>query len=230
MWAICLNEFKGHFKSFKSIVVIAIIFGVTYLTADLMSNLMASFPEEAAELGTDGYATGIVILIFVLGFFFITGLSHDIVNREVSERTMRFLVTKTTRLNVMMGKYLGVWFFWLFCMVVCFLLITIKSKDFLWLGLVDTMLFLSVALALNLVFSIVIPKPGVTMFVGITFALVFPALSFWAIFSGKLYITWFKFFTPYYYSSLADYYILINGLYAFLLLLLAYWLFKRRDF
>jgi ABC-2 type transport system permease protein len=226
MWAICMNEFKGHFKSVKSIIVIAIIFGVSYLLADFMTSV-----ADQLDLGgsKDGFAIGTLMLVFGLGFLFIAGLSHDLMNREISSRTMRFLVTKTTRSKILLGKYLGVWFFWFFCITVSYLLITFVSKEFLWLGVVDCMLFLSVALALNLIFSLLMPKPAVSMFFGIVFALVFPALSFWAIYADSIYTNWFKYFTPYYYSTLGSYYILINLVYAVLLFFVAREIFKRRD-
>ncbi|MCP3740294.1 ABC transporter permease [Rossellomorea sp. BNER] len=227
MWTICLNEFKGHFKSIKSLIVVATIFGITYLSADLMEKLSGQI--DIGSAGNDVYAIGTILIVYLLGFFFITGLSHDQINREVTSRTIRFLVTKTSKTNILLGKYIGILFFWLFSMSVSFILISLVSKDFLWLGLLDCMTFLSVALALNLIFSIILPKPAMSMFFGIIFALLFPALSVWSIYTDRIYISWFKFITPYYYSSLGEYYILINLIYAACLLLLAIWFFKRRD-
>ncbi|MBM7583714.1 ABC-2 type transport system permease protein [Bacillus pakistanensis] len=227
MWAICLNEFRGHFKSIKSLIVVAMIFGITYLSADLMETVSSKI--DIGSVGNDVYAIGTILIVYLLGFFFITGLSHDQINREVTSRTIRFLVTKTSKTNILLGKYIGILFFWLFCMTVSFILISLVSKDFLWLGLLDCMTFLSVALALNLIFSIILPKPAISMFFGIIFALLFPALSVWSIYTDRFYVSWFKFFTPYYYSSLGEFYILINLVYAGCLLLLAIWLFKRRD-
>jgi ABC-2 type transport system permease protein len=226
MWAICLNEFKGHFKSVKSIIVILMIFGITYLLADFMT-LAAGQLDLGVE--SDKYALGTLLIVYGLGFLFIAGLSHDLINREVSSRTMRFLVTKTTRTKILLGKYLGVWFFWFFCITVCYILVALISKEFLWLGIIDCMLFLSVALSLNLLFSILFSKPSISIFFGIVFALVFPAFSFWSIHADIVYTNWFKFITPYYYSTLGSYYILINLFYAVILLFLALELFKRRD-
>lgn len=231
MWAICFNELKGHFKSIKSIIVIAIISGITYLAADLMKNIAMTKAagQLTNSLGNNGYAIGTVFVVFLLSFLFITGLSHDLINREVNTRTMRFLVTKTTRTKIILGKYLSVWFFWLFCIFVSYLLITFVSKHFLWRGIIECMVFISVALALNLIFSIIIPKPAISMFFGIIFALIFPIISFWSMLTDKIYIKWFKFITPYYYSTLGSFYFLINLVYAVGLLLIAVELFKRRD-
>ncbi|GGE83835.1 ABC-2 type transport system permease protein [Priestia taiwanensis] len=197
----------------------------------MIADTMTSSADELGlgDVGKDGYALGTLFIVFALGFLFIASLSHDQINREVSSRTMRFLVTKTGRTNILLGKYLGVWLFWLFCISASFILITFVSGNFLWYGLLECMVFLSVALAFNLIFSIILPKPALSMFFGITFALVFPGISFWAIYSDKIYISWFKYITPYYYSTLGEYYLLINILYAGVLFLIAATIFKGRD-
>ncbi|MED4990769.1 MULTISPECIES: ABC transporter permease [Parageobacillus] len=226
MWTICFHEFKGLFKSIKSIIIVAIIFGVTYWTADLMTTITDRLDVNT---GKDGYATGIASIVFLLGFLFISSLSHDVINREVSTRTMRFLVTKTSRVKIIIGKYLGIWLFWFFCIFTSFVLIAFVSKNFLWWGILECMGFISVAIAYNLVFSVIFPKPAITMFFGVVFALAFPVLSFLVIHSNNVFISWFKFFTPYYYALLGDFYILVNFVYAIGLLMLGIVLFNRRD-
>lgn len=227
MWAICTKEFRNLFKSVKSIIVIVIIFGVTYLIADIMEKSADQLKELG--LGSDDYAMGTLFIVFLLGILFISGLSHDMINREVSSRTMRFLVTKTTRNKIIAGKYLGVWFFWLCCIVCSFILISLVSKKFLWFNVMDCMTFISVGIAFTILFSVIIPKPSISMFFSIVFSLAFPALSYWSIYSNNNLVNSFKYLTPYYYSSLGNYFILINLVYALLVLFIALALFKRRD-
>ncbi|GGE64027.1 ABC transporter permease [Priestia taiwanensis] len=226
MWAICTHEFKSYFKSIKSLIIIAIFAGTAYLIADFFAEYKEIIPPE---IGNDVYAFGTVFVVYFLGSLFIAAISHDVINREISSRTMRFLVTKTTRTNIILGKFLGGWLFWLFCITASFAIIFIMSHKFLWKGLLECMVFISVALAINLLFSILLPKPGLSMFFGIVFGLVFPALSFAAIYSENIYINWLKLITPYYYTDLGGYYPLINILYAGLLVFLSLILFKRRD-
>jgi ABC-2 type transport system permease protein len=226
MWAICTHEFKNYFKSIKSLIIIAILVGTTYSIADLMTK-STDFIE--LEVGDDGYAFGTGFVVYFLGSLFIAALSHDVINREISSRTARFLVTKTTRSNIVLGKFIGGWLFWLFCISSSFIIIFIISKKFLWKGLLECMIFISIALAINLLFSILLRKPGLSMFFGIIFGLVFPPLSFVAIYSDNVYINWFKFFTPYYYTDLGGYYPIINILCTGLLVLISIKLFNRRD-
>ncbi|MEC3607688.1 ABC transporter permease subunit [Bacillus glycinifermentans] len=228
MRAICLNEFKSLFKSIKSIIVIAIIFFVSFKVADVIENLPADMVGEL-DLGSDANAAGTAMIVFLLGFLIITGLSHDIINREVYTRTIRFLVTKTSRPKIIIGKFLGVWLFWFTCILASYILVMIVSKTFLWQSAADSMAFLTAAIALNLLFSVIFPKPAMSMFFGIVFALFFPALSIWAIFSDNMMISWFKYLSPYYYSNLGHYFTLINIVYAIAVLGGAIALFKRRD-
>ncbi|AOP16899.1 hypothetical protein ETA57_19570 [Bacillus licheniformis] len=228
MRAVCLNEFISLFKSIKSIIVIIIMFWVSYKTAGLIEQAPADVVREL-DLGSDAGAIGTAVIVFALGFLFIAGLSHDMINREVHTRTVRFLVTKTSRIKIILGKFLGVWLFWFFCMLVSYALVMIASKEFLWLSYADSMAFLTAAISLNLLFSIVISRPAVSMFFGIVFALVFPAVSLWAVYSENSMITWFKYITPYYYSVLGGSFIFINFVYAAIVLCGAIVLFKRRD-
>lgn len=228
MQAICLNEFKRLFKSIKSMIVIAMIFFVSFKVAEVIEHALTDMVREL-DLGVDSTAIGTTLIVFMLGFLIITGLSHDMINREVNERTMRFLVTKTSRHQIILGKYLGVWLFWLVCMLASYILVMIVSKTFLWQSAADSMAFLTAAIALNLLFSIIFPKPAMSMFFGIVFALFFPAVSLWAIYSDNIMISWFKYLTPYYYSSLGNYFVLINIVYAAVVLAGAIALFNRRD-
>ncbi|MGN9866653.1 ABC transporter permease subunit [Bacillus swezeyi] len=228
MWAICLNEFKSLFKSIKSIIIMIIIFWVSYKVAELIENAPADVIRDLG-LGDNPNEAGIAVIVFLFGFLIISGLSHDMINREVNSRTIRFLVTKTSHTKIIVGKFLGVWLFWIICMTASFLLVMMVSRTFFWLGAVECMAFLAAAIALNLLFSVIFSKPAMSIFFGIVFALFFPALSFWAINSENVMISSFKYVTPYYYADLGSYFILIDLIYALTVLFGAIVLFKRRD-
>lgn len=226
MWAIGWHEFKSLFKSIKALVIIAIIFGISYWTAGLMGTIANRFDVHDAE---NGSGAGIASIVFLLGFLFIAALSHDIMNREISTRTIRFLVTKNSRTNIVIGKYIGMWLFWFFCIFVSFMLIFLVSKNFLWWGLLECISFISVAIAYNLLFSIIIPKPTATMFFGVVFSLLFPAFSLWIINSSNQAVNWLKFFTPYYYALLGHFYTLMNVVYAIFVIGIGIILFNKKD-
>lgn len=226
MLAISVQELKNLLKSLKSIILVLIIFGASYYLAKLIQSFNG---QMKFGLGDDSYAVGIVLIIFVFGFLFITSLSHDSVNREISTRTMRFLVTKTSRSRIIYGKFIGIWLFWFLCIFISYTLIAFVSKKFLWLGIYDCMAFITVGISINLLFSVLLSKPAASMFFSIIFSLVFPAASFAAVYSSYPWIYWFKYLTPLYYSSLGSFFIMINYLYGIGVLYLTVHLFKRRD-
>ncbi|MFO6497570.1 MULTISPECIES: ABC transporter permease [Bacillus] len=228
MWTICLNECKSLFKSVKSLIMIVLIFWVSYKVADLIK----SAPTEAVRemgLGENPYEAGISVIVFLFGFLLVSGLSHDMISREVHSRTIRFLVTKTSHSKIILGKFLGVLLFWFLCITVSFILVMMVSKSFLGLGAVECMAFLAAAIALNLLFSVIFSKPGMTMFFAVVFSLLFPAVSYWAINSQNAMISWFQYVTPYYYSDLGGCFSLINLVYAAVALSGAIVILKRRD-
>jgi ABC-2 type transport system permease protein len=227
MNTICFHEFKSLFKSFKTLAIIGIIFGSSYLLADVMGQFMQELGTE--EIGKNGYAAGLMILIVFFGLFFVSGLSHDTINREVSSRTMRFLVTKTSRTKIIIGKFLGISLFWTLCLFISFLLISSFSKEFLWLSFAESIIFITFSISLIVLVSVAFPRPAVTMFFGIILALLFPAISFWAIATSNPLVSWFKFLSPYYYIYLGGSYITVPVVMTVLLLVISIFLFKRSD-
>lgn len=226
LFIVAAHEFKRLFKSTKAIIIVLTIFAISYYVAKFFKTLGEQFQ---AGIGTDQYAIGVLFVIFILGPLFTCGLCHDTISRERATRTMRFLVTKTSRPTIIIGKYLGIWLFWLCCIAASYILVAVVARHFIWLGVADGVLFISVIIGFYLLFSVLMPNPGITMFFGIVFALLFPIVSFYSMFSSAPYIAWFKYVTPYYYSTLGYYYIFINLLYAAILLMLSILLFSGRD-
>jgi ABC-2 type transport system permease protein len=172
---------------------------------------------------------GLLALILLFGQLFVMGLSHDTINRETNERTMRFLVTRTSRTSIIFGKFLGIWLFWFVCLTVSFLLISIFAQKIDAFIFSQTMSLLTYQIALTFLFSVLIPKPGFTMFLGIVVGLVFPIIGFWVSFTSNVWVSWIKFITPYYYLTREDYTFLVIVLLAGVMLMIAILIFKRRE-
>lgn len=106
--AITKKEFFQLFKSVKSIIMIVVLLVSSYYFAKYTERLV---PILELEQTSSWYAGGLLIILLLFGPLFVMSLSHDVLNRELSERTMRFLVTKTSKANILFGKFLGVWIF-----------------------------------------------------------------------------------------------------------------------
>lgn len=199
MLTICLHEFKNLFKSIRSIIIIFLMLSVTLGAASLLER----FQQEIQELGMGGvYIIGLFALLMIAGPLFVVSLSHDIINKEIHSRTIRFLVTKVSREKIILGKFFGVFLFWFSCLTISVLLLIPFSKTFYYMELLDLIIFISYFIALVLFLSTVITKPGLTMFIGIVLSLILPILGVWSILTpDNLVLKIVNLATPYYYLS-----------------------------
>ncbi|ALS77283.1 hypothetical protein FQ085_13825 [Planococcus sp. ANT_H30] len=229
MIAIGKREFISMFKSIKSILIIAILLTTSYYSAKYSQVLTTGISMTEKEM-SDIHTGGLLLLLLLFGQLFVMGLSHDSINKESHERTMRFLVTRTSRLRIILGKFAGTWLFWFTCILISFLLIGMFSLKFNFFIFSQVIALSTFQIALTILLSIMIPKPSITMFLGILVGLLFPILSLWLVFTDNNWISWLKFASPYYYLVADNYlFLIIFGL-AGLILAAAMAIFNRREF
>lgn len=199
MAAICMREFISLFKSIKSIIIIALILGVTLGTANLLSN----FSSVLSEMGEESpYAAGLMFLLLVAGPLFVVSLSHDTFNREAHSRTMRFLVTKTRVEKIVIGKFFGIMLFWVVCIFISIILLIPFAKTMYVRELIESTLYMSYFVTLILFLSTVIKKPGLSLFIGMVVSIALPVLGFWGTFTEtKIVLKVISYMTPYYYMA-----------------------------
>jgi ABC-2 type transport system permease protein len=225
---IAKKEFSQLFSGFKSLIVITLLLVTSYYSAKF-SSFLANDIELSAKEVENIHVIGLLFIIILFGQLFIMGLSHDVMNRELHERTMRFLVSRTSRLSIVVGKFIGIWAYWFVCIVVSHILISIFSHKFDLFIFSQLMSLLTYQISLTILLSIIIPKPGFTMFLGVVIGLIFPILSFWLTFTSSAWFSWMKYGNPYYYLNREDFTFLMIPVLAGLMIALAYLLFKRRD-
>ncbi|WP_313431225.1 ABC transporter permease subunit [Siminovitchia terrae] len=228
MYVIGKREYFSLFKSIKSILIIGILLLTSYYSAKfsyVLMSLIELTPSEKEQI----YTVGLLTLLFLFGQLFVMGLSHDCINRETHERTMRFLVTRTSRTSILCGKFLGITLFWFVCVAISFLIISIFAKQFDIFIFSQIMSLLIYQIALTILLSVLIPKPGITMFLGTIIGLAFPIFGLWISFTSNVWISWMKFITPFYYLERDDYTLVVILLFAGLMMFIANLIFKRRE-
>ncbi len=228
MYVIGKREFFSLFKSIKSILIIGILLLTSYYSAKF-SYVLMSLIELTASEKEQIHTVGLLTLLFLFGQLFVMGLSHDCMNREMHERTIRFLVTRTSRSSILYGKFVGIVLFWFVCVAVSFMIISIFAKQFAVFIFLQIMTLLIYQIALTILLSILIPKPGITMFLGTIIGLAFPIFGLWVSFTSNVWISWVKFITPFYYVERDDYTLVVILLFAGLMLFIANLIFKRRE-
>ncbi|MGG1487186.1 hypothetical protein ABEI56_24515 [Peribacillus castrilensis] len=228
MYIIGKREFISLFKGIKSVIIVMMLLATSFYSAKF-SDLLTSGIELTAREAENIHTVGLLILILFFGQLFVMGLSHDSLNRETHERTIRFLVTRTSRTSIILGKFLGIWLFWLICLTTSFLLTSVFSQKIDVFIFTQTMSLLTYQIGLTILLSVLIPKPGFTMFLGIMVGLAFPIIGLWVSFTSNVWVSWIKYITPYYYLIREDYTFLVIVILAGIMLVIANLIFKRRE-
>ncbi|HGH0792939.1 TPA: ABC transporter permease [Staphylococcus pseudintermedius] len=205
MFSIMWREFLSSFKSVKSLVTILIFLGVSLGLSKLVSN----FYEPIKSLGIDGapYAIAIVFMTILISPFFIFTLSHNTINEEIKSSTVRFIATKTRRINIVMGKFLGLMLFWCVTLFISSLISIVYSHHFYILELIISLIFISYYLSLSILISTFITNTTLTNFLGIALSLIMTILGVWSVASSNTLLKIYSYITPYHYYFSTDKYL-----------------------
>ncbi|WP_186580373.1 ABC transporter permease [Aquibacillus kalidii] len=229
MFSIGKREFISLFKGIKSIVIIAILLVSAYYSTKLAELLLSTGMNISAEERQNIYTVGIQFLILLFGQLFVMGLSHDVMNKELHERTIRFLVSRVARSQIVIGKFLGIWLFWLTCLFVSFLIVCVFAQTFDIIAFLQLTSLLTYQISLTILLSVLVPKPGFTMFLGILVGIAFPILIAWVTLTSNVWVAWMRYITPFYYIQHPNFAFLTNLLLSCVMLIISIEIFKRRD-
>ncbi|GGB40501.1 ABC transporter permease subunit [Virgibacillus dakarensis] len=154
------QEFIDSFRSIRSIIIVLFITFVSYQFAKFADNNQALINKILENGGEEGsvYTAAIALIVLVFGFLFAFAISHDSINREVEMRTMRLLVTKTSRLQILLGKFLGTLLFWVVVISVSFSILLIISGSWFLKDYLQSLIFLFYIVSFVLLISTLIPK------------------------------------------------------------------------
>lgn len=225
MLAIATKEFIEMTKSFKSLFIIAILVLTSYFMSSFVSKNLVSLGAD-----TNSYVSATRFLILLFGFLFVLMLSHDLISRETSTKTIRFLITKTSRTNIILGKFLGVAAFWLFSLGISITIVSFFAKDFLWFTFLQLYSFLIFAVGLCLLISTLAKTTGMSMLLGLAISFIAPVFGIWSMFSEKAWLKPFKLFLPYQYQIKENGLVLIPLVIGFIFVSISIWYFKRGDY
>lgn len=228
MFAISTREFKSLFQSIRAIIIVILLFGVTVGSAKLVNQ----FETQLSELGLEdnAYVGGLMLLLFMAAPLFVTSLSHSLVNKDIESKTIRFLATKTSRDNIILGKFLGSILFWITCLVIAMVLIIPFSNAFYFVDLVQSIIFVSYFIGLTLFLSTIISNSSLTMFLGITVSIALPVLGIWSLLSDNVFVDAISYVTPYfYYTHESTNYTYFVAIFTLVFLVLSLIVFRRRN-
>ena len=227
MIAIAKHEFWQLFKSVKSILVIVILLGASYFVSKNGAELLALI--DGREGDKEVYYSGLALILLLFGPLFTFALSHDVINREVSNKTIRFLLTRTSHANILIGKLLGVLSFWFVCLACCYVVIIIYAKHVELYLFLQMMLLLLFSVSLAFLLSVIVTKPFMSMFISVVLGLALPVVSLLLVSTEKWWGL-FGYITPYQYLQNDDWKIIFMVLIGSAIMGLTYIVFKRRAY
>lgn len=197
------REFLDSFKSIRSILIILFITFVAYQSANFIQKnpaLQGLLEGEGTGIDESSLYTGAILLIFLLlGFLFVFAISHDILNKEIELKTIRLLVTKTSRIEIILGKFLGALLFWVVVLSLSFGILTLMTGEWFSRDYFTTLSYLFYMVSFVLLVSSIVPKTKLTMFLGIFFGIALPILGLASLASEKWYLEGISYILPYRY-------------------------------
>ncbi|WP_158232228.1 ABC transporter permease [Sporosarcina sp. P20a] len=235
MWVIAKHESLQLLKSVKSILVLLFLLGCAYAGVSVTELLKSSFEmRQENDLSVSKneamiYSIGLSFVIFIFGPLFAFILTHDVMNRDIEQRTMRFLITKIERKKIVLGKVMGHLIFWFTIITISYLLIFILSGYFSFLAFFQSASFISVFVGMALVLSLIISRPIFSSFISILMGIAIPILSLWTMFSDKWTLSILKYASPYKYLEEDNMLFLVNFAFTAVYIVLAIYLFRKRD-
>ncbi|GGI37043.1 MULTISPECIES: ABC transporter permease [Staphylococcus] len=229
MLSIARKEFVSLFKSIKSILIVLIMIAISLGIAKILSLFGSQLSSEIGIHKTP-YQLALMLTVILTSPLFAFTLSHNIINEEVKNRTMRFLATKTTRNNILFGKFLGALLFWITCLLITTLLLIIYSHEFYFLELMQSIAFVSYFLGMATLLSVFIDNTMLTNFLGIALSIILTVLGLWSTETNRIWLKLLKYIMPYFYycseNRAVPFVILI---FTIIFLIISLYIFRKRD-
>lgn len=195
------QEFIHSFKSIRSILIILFMTFASYQSASFIEENYG-FIQQAIGLQDDEGSLYTAVIVFIIGFFgflFVFATSHDVVNKEIEMGTMRLLVTKISRIEVLTGKLIGAMLFWIVTMSISFAVLTIIAGSWFPKDYMQSLVFIFYIVSFVLLVSTIIPKSTLSLFLGIICGVTLPIVGVTATITDRWYLVPFKYLLPYRY-------------------------------
>ena len=228
MFAIAKHELWQSFKNIKAILIIIALLSASYFFANKGKTFVEAFELSSGEENAI-YSTGLLLMMMLFGLLFVMALSHDVINRETSNRTMRFLLSRTSHEKIFIGKFLGVWLFWIICFAISVVVIAITSQTIDFMIIATLVCIVTFEIALAFFISVIIKKPMMSMFIGIFIGIAGPILATMIEYTQSWYKV-FKYVNPLHYLQNNNYEILALPLGGLIIAAISLWIFKRGEY
>ncbi|SFF29867.1 ABC-2 type transport system permease protein [Paenibacillus algorifonticola] len=227
MFGIVLKEYLGLIKGVKSFLVILFVTSVSIWAAQYASS--STFLTEASGDSQGTELAGLSFIFILFGALFIYILSHDIVNRDIELQRIRLLITKTSRKNVIVGKFISVFSFWASVTLITFVCISISTQTFYIAPLILLWVFIAFHSGVAIMMSTIITKHSYTVLISLIGGLVIPGVGIWSLFNKSVIAKVLNYALPYY-IAMDDYrFIALTVVEVAIMLIISIIVFERKE-
>ncbi|KAF1296072.1 hypothetical protein BAU15_12395 [Enterococcus sp. JM4C] len=223
MTAVATEELRRMLRSPKAIVIILIFTLFSYG----MSSHITAIAGRGDSAMTANYSS-LRLLVFVFGYLFVSVVSHNCINEEIESGSIKFILSKINRQQFVLGKFVGITLFWLICIGISFITLSVLALQFHFSLLLTLMSVIIFYISLCIFISVVITKTSLTNFLGLIIGIALPIIGLWCTFSTKWYSI-FKYLFPYEYIVSGGIFIVIPLLLSGVFLGFSIKLFKRNE-
>lgn len=225
------HEFIDSFKSIRSILIILFITFVSYQSATLIDSNPSIINEVIKSGGEEGsaYSAAVGLILLVFGFLFVFATSHDLINKEIELGTIRLLVTKVSRVEIILGKLLGILLFWVITVSISFAILSAFAGSWFPKDYFQSIILLFYIISFVVLISTVITKTKLTMFLGIILGISLPIIGLATTVIDKWYLAPFKYILPYNYLDGSITLMFIPLAIGLIFLLISAFIMQRKD-
>ncbi|SDJ12711.1 ABC transporter permease [Salimicrobium halophilum] len=200
MIALAKREFFDSFKSIKSLLIILFTTLVSWQTAQYLSSNPLLIQEAAVQGKESEFVTAVTAFIVIsLGFLFVFSVSHDIINKEIEGKTIRLLVTKKPRSQIMFGKFLGTLLFWVAIFSISYLVTSLIAQVWVTEEYLRMVAFLTYIVGMVFLVSTLVERTKLTMFIGVFAGIIIPILGIASTIVDKWWMIGIEYLLPYTY-------------------------------
>lgn len=225
MTAVFYMEFRRQILSFRSIffILLFIILGIS------LERLFSMTSTEIGFIDNETYAGSFFVIIkfavILLGYLFSSILSHNCINRETGNKSARLVISKVSKVDYIIGKYLANALFWIACFIAIYIFLFFRYGKFDLTELIMNVIAMLYYNSIVILVSVITQRSISSNFLGLVIGIVLPFLGLLALAKNSL----FKYFFPYAYMLELNITILLLLLIIFSILSIAILIFKRTD-
>lgn len=228
------REFVDSFKSVRAVLIVLFLVATAYFSANFFDNhqkLITSLLENNTGIEVSAvYAMAVSMVVMVFGCLFVFSISHDIINNETETKTIRLLISKISRTQMMTGKFLGNYLFWFVAITVTYLVIFVISGTWSLTFYIQTLALLLYFVSLAFMLSTLIAKTKLSMFLGILIGIMLPIVNAISIFNDQWYFLPTRYLLPFYYTNQTLWFMLVPVAISLVFVGIAMAIMRRRDF